>query len=114
MATAVVVPEGKSETELFSELNPDLQSGTQSVPFDLKFMGISVESATSITGETTTINLWEYGITRFLGIKGWVHTTSDSVVVAENPTTAVDDGVLTITFGGTNSKGKRFYIICGV
>lgn len=75
----------------------------------------SIETAATVdTADTIALTLANYGITTFLGIHGFAHTTTDSVVVAEAPTTAVASGVLTITVGGsTNSDDKRVYIIYG-
>lgn len=64
------------------------------------------------TADTVAITLADYGCTTFLAIQGYVHTTENSVVVAEAPTTAVSAGVLTITVGGsTVSDKKRVYIV---
>jgi len=66
--------------------------------------------ATTDTGDTIPITLSKYGATKIKHIRGFSHTTTDSVVVAEQPTTAISAGVLTITVGGTlNSDKKRFY-----
>jgi|GEM_PF-2246123 len=76
---------------------------------------IMVETATTAdTGDTVDITLADYGITTFLGILGFAHSTENSVVITEAPTTSVSSGVLTITLGGTlNSDDKRVFIIYG-
>ena len=75
----------------------------------------SIETvATADTADTIEITLADYGVSTFLGIQGFIHTTEGSVVVAEAPTTAVSSGVLTITIGGsTVSDKKRVFIIYG-
>lgn len=71
-------------------------------------------AATADTADTVVVDLSDYGISTFLGIEGYVHTTENSVVVAEAPTTAVSSGELTITVGGsTVSDKKRVYIVYG-
>lgn len=69
---------------------------------------------TADTADTIAITLASYGITTLLSVVGCVHTTENSVMVAEAPTTAVSAGVLTITVGGsTVSDKKRVYTIIG-
>ena len=76
---------------------------------------IMVETPTTVdTADTIPITLADYGVTTFLAIEGYTHSTENSVVIAEAPTTAVSAGVLTITVGGsTNSDEKRVYIVYG-
>ena len=95
----------------------DISSGatiTDAVPQQGRKM-ITVETAaTADTGDTVAITLSSLGIGTFLGITGYVHTTENSVIVEEAPTTAVSAGVLTITVGGsTVSDKKRVYVIYG-
>jgi len=70
--------------------------------------------ATADAGDTVAITLSDYGLTTFWGILGWKHTTDDSVCVAEEPTTAVSAGVLTITLAVGTDNDPRFWIIYGV
>ena len=65
--------------------------------------------ATAVSADTIAVTLSDYGCTKFVGIDGQVHTTEDSVIVAEAPTTAVSAGVLTITVGGSAVTKKRTY-----
>ena len=76
---------------------------------------LMVESPTTTdTGDTIAITLASYGITTFLGIIGNAHSTENSVVITEAPTTAVSSGVLTITVGGSlNTDNKRVYFVFG-
>jgi len=70
-------------------------------------------ATTAVSADTIAITLANYGITNFLGIKGFVHTTENSVVVDEAPTTSVTSGVLTITVGGSAVTKKRMYQVFG-
>jgi hypothetical protein len=65
-------------------------------------------------GDTFTVTLANYGMTKILGISGWIHTTSGSVVVSEAPTTSVTSGVLTVTVGGSTDNKERVYEIIGI
>jgi hypothetical protein len=65
---------------------------------------------TADTGDTIVIDLTKYACTKIEDIHGTVHTTENSVVVAEAPTTEVSSNELTITIGGsTVSDKKRVY-----
>lgn len=63
-------------------------------------------AATADSGNTTTVDLKKYGCTTLVGILGFVETTAGSVVVQEQPTTAVASGVVTITLGGSSVDDK--------
>lgn len=76
------------------------------------FTEIHVTTEAADSADTTTVNLANYGASKIAGILGFVETTADSVVVQEQPTTAVSSSVLTITIGGSTVTGKvRNYII---
>lgn len=63
---------------------------------------------------TFSFVLKAYGLKTLLGIRGVVHTTSDSVIVLEAPTTSVSAGTVTVTLGTTGGNSKvRHYIIIG-
>lgn len=65
--------------------------------------------------DTTTVDVYkEFGITKVLVVEGFIHTTEDSVVVEEDPTTAVTGTTLTITVGGSTDNKKRFYVVYGI
>lgn len=76
---------------------------------------LMVETAnTADTGDTIAIDLNDDGRggTVFQGVLGFVHTTENSVVVAEAPTTSVTGTTLTITVGGSAvSDKKRVYYV---
>jgi hypothetical protein len=65
------------------------------------------------TGDTIDVTLTNYGARNIHGILGFECSGgAGSVVTAEQPTTAVTTGVLTITVGGTANDGEiRQYVI---
>lgn len=63
--------------------------------------------------DTLTMTLADYGIRNVLAVKGYVHTTDASVVVAESGTTAVSGGVLTYTSAAGNDSCRRIVIVYG-
>lgn len=65
--------------------------------------------------DTLTVTLTDYGIaaTGLIGVVGFKHTTDNSVMVQEQPTTAVSSGVLTLTVPAGTDNDARFYIIYG-
>jgi hypothetical protein len=70
-----------------------------------------VTDATVDDGDTIAVDLSEYGASGIDFILGWIHSTTDSVLVAEQPTTSVTSGVLTITVGGSTDNKKRTYLV---
>lgn len=71
---------------------------------------VIVTPNTADSGDTITLNLSNYSSKYLAGIIGYVHTTENSVVVEEAPTTSVSNGVITITIGGSSvSNKKRVY-----
>ena len=69
--------------------------------------------ATADDGDTIVVDMSDYGMSQFLGILGQTHSTTDSVVITEAPTTAVSSGDLTITVGGSTDNKKRVFIVWG-
>lgn len=67
--------------------------------------------ATADDGDTVAIDLADYGANTFLGILGQTHSTTDSIIITEAPTTAVSGTTLTITIGGSTDDKKRVFII---
>ena len=65
--------------------------------------------------DTIAIVLADYGIspTGLLTVHGWVHSTASSIIIAEEPTTAVATGTLTITVGGSTDNKVRVYEVIG-
>lgn len=75
---------------------------------------IKIETvATADDGDTIAITLADYGIISLEGILGFTHSTTDSIVITEAPTTSVTSGVLTITVGGSTDNKKRVFIVFG-
>lgn len=64
-------------------------------------------------GDTLDVTLADHGMSTVLAVEGYDHTTEDSVIVAQAPTTAVASGVLTITVGGATDNLKRVFVIHG-
>lgn len=66
-------------------------------------------------GDTFTVDLTKYGIsaTGLMCVYGWIHTTANSVMVAEQPTTSVSSGTITVTVGGSTDNKQRYYEIKG-
>ena len=80
--------------------------------------GTTVEAGT----DTVTLTLADFGCDRVLSVYGVYHSTEDNIMLQEDdPTTAVANGVLTITtvdVGGNDSTDnkKRVYTVwaqCG-
>lgn len=60
---------------------------------------------------TIDITLANFGATRVLGILGFKETTDGSVIVTENPTSAVSAGVLTLTIPAGTDDDPRTYLV---
>ncbi|MDN5355779.1 MAG: hypothetical protein PWQ43_721 [Rikenellaceae bacterium] len=65
--------------------------------------------ATAVTADYVDIDLTKWACTKAKHIIGNIHTTSNSVLVAEAPTTAVTSNKLKITLGGSTATGIRVY-----
>ena len=68
-------------------------------------------ATTAVTDYTLSVDLSKYGCNALLGIIGFEHTTVNSVVVQEQPTTTMSGSTVTITVGGTAATGARHYLI---
>jgi len=66
---------------------------------------------TADASDTLDVDMSEYGINTVLGIDGFKHTTNNSVIVKENPTTSVSSGTLTITVPAGSDNDMRVYKI---
>jgi len=72
-------------------------------------------AATADNGDTTVVDIAQrWGMTRVLGVLGFIHTTANSVVVEEAPVTAYDGTKLTITVGGSTPNKQRMYVVYGI
>lgn len=75
---------------------------------------IKIETAATVDdGDTIAVTLADYGMKTLEGVIGFIHTTTDSVIVQEQPTTSVTSGVATITVGGSTDDKKRVYFLFG-
>lgn len=82
-------------------------------PFEYKEIMVETPD-TADTGDIFTITLSDYGITNMKSITGWIHSTRDSVVVLEEPTTQLSGSDVEVTLGGSAANNqKRVYIIGG-
>jgi len=112
--TAAAIISSELEGGLFDQYNADLKSGTQGYSRDLKFHMLTLPNTTDAS-DTSTVDLFqECGMKRLLGIKGWVHTTDNSVITSENPTTTVSNGRLTLTVPVGSDDDLRVYMLIGV
>jgi len=85
----------------------DVGTNTEIVPNMGVKMIQCVFPATVIGGtDTATVDLKKFGCTNLHGIVNFDETTTGSVVVTEAPTTTVSSGVVTITFGGSDTGVK--------
>jgi len=74
---------------------------------------LTTTAETMDDGDTIAITMADYGMSTFQYVKGWIHTTLNSVLVAEDPTSAVSAGVLTLTIGGSTDNKARTYEVGG-
>jgi hypothetical protein len=78
-------------------------------------VGYITLGATADNGDTATFDIYEqFGMIRPLAVVGFIHTTTNSVIVEEAPTTAYDGTSLTLTVGGATANKVRFYAVYGV
>jgi len=61
------------------------------------------------------VDLTKYGInaTGLMGVEGYIHTTANSVVAVEDPTTSVTTGTITLTVTGSTDNKQRYYVVKG-
>jgi len=71
--------------------------------------------ATADDGEILSVTLANYGLsaTGLLAVRGVTHSTVNSIIVIEAPTTTVTDGVLAITIGGSTDNKVRYFLLIG-
>jgi len=81
-------------------------------PFSYKEILVTTD-ATADDTDTFTVTLADYGITNVKSIDGFTHTTDNSIIIVEAPTTSVTTGVLTVTIGGSTDNKKRSFVIGG-
>lgn len=95
-------------------LNTDFFVGELAPNNGFKMLLVQTKNTVDATN-TLAITLANYGIgpAGLIGVLGFKHTTDNSVMVAEQPTTAVSAGVLTITVPSGTDNDPRYYIILG-
>jgi len=96
-----------------THINVEKQPGALDIKPRFK-VGYVTLPATADDGDTVTIDIFQkFGMTRMFFVIGFIHTTANSVVVLENPTTVMQGTALTLTVGGGTDNKKRFYAIYG-
>jgi len=99
-------------SDIFVYEQEDMPNRSADSPFEYK--EIMVETpATADDGDVFDITLANYGITNVKSITGYTHSTSNSVIIVEDPTTVVSAGVLTVTIGGSTDNKMRVFVIGG-
>jgi hypothetical protein len=64
------------------------------------------------SGDTIDVDISKYGAGAVMGLIGFVHTTQNSVVVQEQPTTTMSGSTIQITVGGTGADNlARHYLL---
>jgi len=101
------------ESALYCTENLDKTAGTQTIAQDVKSVMLTLPDTTDATN-TWSVPLGRYGIKRLLLVKGWKHTTNNSVVVTENPTVTVENGTATLTVPAGSDNDMRVYLLEGV
>jgi hypothetical protein len=91
--------------------NTDFFVGQGSPNSGYKTLLISTVS-TADTGDTIDVDISKYGGGVVMGIIGFIHTTQNSVVVQEQPTTTMSGSTIQITLGGTGADNlARHYLL---
>jgi hypothetical protein len=69
---------------------------------------------TADSADTLDVDISKYGGGSVCGVIGFTHTTVNSVVIQEQPTTTMSGSVLTITIGGaSNNQARHFMLFLG-
>ena len=81
----------------------------------MKTLLVSCKAASTSTDDTLEVDISKYGGASVMGVIGFIHTTENSVVVQEQPTTTMSGQTLTITVGGTaaNTLSRHYLIYLG-
>ena len=75
-----------------------------------KTLIVSCDAAVD-SGDTLDVDLADFGGASMCGIIGFTHTTENSVVIQEQPTTTMSGSTLTITIGGASNDQTRHYML---
>lgn len=79
---------------------------------NVAFVQIMVQTKNTVdAADTLTVDLSKYGGNQLIGVLGFKHTTDNSVMVQEQPTTAVSGTTVTLTVPAGTDNDPRFYII---
>ena len=77
--------------------------------------GYVTTDATVDDGDTVTIDFYQkFGFTRLIGIRGFTHGTTDSIITIEQPTTSVQGTEVAIVVGGSSDNKKRCFVLYGL
>lgn len=76
---------------------------------------LMVSTVTSAdSSDTLDVDISKYGGGSVCGVIGFTHTTVNSVVIQEQPTTTMSGSTLTITIGGaSNDQARHFLLFLG-
>ena len=92
--------------------DPDFGAAQDSRP---RFRTVTFTTGiTSDDGDTFDVDLALYGMSKFMGVIGNTHSTTNSVIIEEEPVTSVNGTVVTIEIGGSTDNKKRFFILYGI
>lgn len=85
---------------------------SQNIP-NAGFKTVLISTVSTVdSGDTIDVDISKYGAGAVMGIIGFVHTTQNSVVEQEQPTTTMSGMTLQITVGGTGADNlARHYIL---
>jgi hypothetical protein len=84
--------------------------GTQEDVTQVKTL-VLASDATADATDTFAIDLAVYGGSLLWGVLGFKHTTDNSVIVTENPTSAVVGTTVTLTVPAGTDNDPRQYVI---
>jgi len=74
---------------------------------------VQVWTAAGSDTNVTKVTLADYGIKKLYNVISQAHTTDNSVIIADDVTTAVSAGVLTVTLPDSADTKKRSILIFG-
>ncbi len=75
---------------------------------------VLIETGFISNSVTFTFKLSTYGFSKILGIYGVAHSTANSVMFTEAPTTSVTGDTVTVTVGNKAGDTKgRYYLVMG-
>lgn len=84
----------------------------QQEPAGLGFVCAIVQTKnTADAADTLAFDMADYGGNQLIGVLGFKHTTDNSVMVNEQPTSSVTGTTLTLTVPSGTDNDPRFYIV---